>query len=145
MPSKNSKIVSEGDPLAYVLAPPPNETEEQRLARLEAEAEAKRISDAIDEELQRQAKELKRAPKPVKILLLGELPAFQWTLRHELWTGADGGGLDSQVKASLVITLLCLTRVLLLILLSIINKENLQHSKVRLLALRLGNANSNFA
>ncbi|TBU43440.1 G-protein alpha subunit [Dichomitus squalens] len=70
MPSKNSKIVSEGDPLAYILAPPPNETEEQRMARLAAEAEAKRISDAIDEELQRQAKELKRAPKPVKILLL---------------------------------------------------------------------------
>ena len=84
MPSKNSKIVSEGDPLAYVLAPPPNETEEQRLARLEAEAEAKRISDAIDEELQRQAKELKRAPKPVKILLLGELPTSQWILIHKL-------------------------------------------------------------
>ena len=30
----------------------------------------------FDEELQRQAKELKRAPKPVKILLLGELHIF---------------------------------------------------------------------
>ncbi|KAI0336827.1 G-alpha-domain-containing protein [Cubamyces sp. BRFM 1775] len=70
MPSKNSKIVTEGDPLAHVMAPPPNETEEQREARLAAEAEAKRISDAIDEELQRQAKAEKRGPKPVKILLL---------------------------------------------------------------------------
>ncbi|KAI0372073.1 G-alpha-domain-containing protein [Pilatotrama ljubarskyi] len=70
MPAK-SKIVTEGDPLAYVMAPPPNETEEQRQARLAAEAEAKRISDAIDEELQRQAKAEKRGPKPVKILLLG--------------------------------------------------------------------------
>ena len=35
-------------------------------------------------ELQRQAKELKRAPKPVKILLLGELPTSQWILIHKL-------------------------------------------------------------
>nr|WBU87317.1 G-alpha-domain-containing protein [Ganoderma boninense] len=71
MVSKN-KIVTDGDPLAYVLAPPPNETEEQRQIRLAAEAEAKRISDAIDEELQRQAKADKRGPKLVKILLLGQ-------------------------------------------------------------------------
>ncbi|KAI0711310.1 G-protein alpha subunit [Earliella scabrosa] len=71
MPSKN-KIVTEGDPLAYLMLPPPNETEEQKQARMAAEAEAKRISDAIDEELQRQAKAEKRAPKPVKILLLGQ-------------------------------------------------------------------------
>ncbi|KAL7284102.1 hypothetical protein ACG7TL_001382 [Trametes sanguinea] len=72
MPVKNSKIVTEGDPLAWVMAPPPNESEEQRQARIAAEAEAKRISDAIDEELQRQAKAQKRGPKPVKILLLGQ-------------------------------------------------------------------------
>ncbi|RDX54650.1 G-protein alpha subunit [Lentinus brumalis] len=71
MPSK-TKIVTEGDPLAYFMLPPPNETEEQRQMRIAAEQEAKRISDAIDEELQRQAKADKRAPKPVKILLLGQ-------------------------------------------------------------------------
>ncbi|OBZ77697.1 Guanine nucleotide-binding protein subunit alpha [Grifola frondosa] len=38
----------------------------------EAELEAKRISDAIDEELQRQAKAEKRGPKPIKLLLLGQ-------------------------------------------------------------------------
>ncbi|KAI0360554.1 G-alpha-domain-containing protein [Trametes cingulata] len=80
MPSKN-KIVTEGDPLAYVMAPPPNETEEQREARVAAEAEAKRISDAIDEELQRQAKAEKRGPKPVKILLLGAVELI-WTERE---------------------------------------------------------------
>lgn len=71
MPSK-TKIFTENDPLAYVMLPPPNETEEQRQARIAAEAEAKRISDAIDDELQRQAKADKRAPRPVKILLLGQ-------------------------------------------------------------------------
>ena len=71
MPSK-TKIDTTGDPLAYMMLPPPNETEEQRQTRLAAEAEAKRISDAIDDELQRQAKAEKRGPKPVKILLLGQ-------------------------------------------------------------------------
>ena len=59
------------DPLSQVLAPPPNETEADREARLRAEAEAKRISDAIDEELQQQSRAEKKAPKPIKILLLG--------------------------------------------------------------------------
>ncbi|KAJ2968776.1 hypothetical protein NUW54_g13120 [Trametes sanguinea] len=78
MPVKNSKIVTEGDPLAWVMAPPPNETEEQRQARIAAEAEAKRISDAIDEELQRQAKaESLESPPPSQLTaarrLLGRL------------------------------------------------------------------------
>ena len=59
------------DPLARVLAPPPNETAEDRQARLRAEAEAKRISDAIDEELQQQRNAERRAARPIKILLLG--------------------------------------------------------------------------
>ena len=72
--SRNKGIVTEGDPLAYVMAPPPNESDEQKQARLAAEAEAKRISDAIDEEIQRQAKAEKSARRPVKILLLGACP-----------------------------------------------------------------------
>lgn len=62
----------EDDPLSRVLAPPPNETPEDREARLLAEAEAKRISDAIDEELQQQLRAEKKGPRPIKILLLGE-------------------------------------------------------------------------
>lgn len=61
----------DSDPLAAVLAPPPNETPAERERRLQAEAEAKRISDAIDEEIQAQAKAEKKAPKPIKVLLLG--------------------------------------------------------------------------
>ncbi|OCH87361.1 G-alpha-domain-containing protein [Obba rivulosa] len=68
MPARSSA----SDPLSMMLAPPPNETEAQRAARLEAEVEAKRVSDMIDEELQRQEKADKRGPKAVKILLLGQ-------------------------------------------------------------------------
>lgn len=62
---------SNDDPLDKVLAPSPNETSEERATRLEAEAEAKRVSDMIDEELRRQEKADKKA-KPMKLLLLGE-------------------------------------------------------------------------
>ncbi|KAH9928982.1 G-protein alpha subunit [Amylocystis lapponica] len=53
-----------------MLVPPDNETEHARQARIAAEMEAKRVSDGIDEELQREEKALKRGEKPLKILLL---------------------------------------------------------------------------
>ena len=59
-------------PKKSVLAPPPNETPAEREARLLAEAEAKRISDAIDEELHQQRQAERKGPRPIKILLLGE-------------------------------------------------------------------------
>lgn len=74
MPSPNFKSrrsVDGYDPLAHVTAPPPNETDEERHIRLEAEAEAKRVSDAIDNELQMEEKARKKAGEIVKILLLG--------------------------------------------------------------------------
>lgn len=63
-------LTANDDPLDKVLAPSPDETPEQRSSRLEAEAEAKRVSDMIDEELRRQEKADKKA-KPMKLLLLG--------------------------------------------------------------------------
>lgn len=60
------------DPLSKLMAPPDNETPQQARLRLAAEAEAQQRSDAIDEELNRQRLESKRAPKSVRILLLGQ-------------------------------------------------------------------------
>ena len=37
------------DPLTRALAPPPNETQEERAVRVKKEIEAQRVSDAIDE------------------------------------------------------------------------------------------------
>lgn len=73
MPSKHPySAQNNDDPLTRAMAPPPNETPEEREARIYAEREAKRISDAIDEELK---KGHKKGPKPVKILLLGAFPS----------------------------------------------------------------------
>ena len=60
------------DPLTRAMAPPVNETPGEREARLFAQAEAQKRSDAIDEEINGQRNVDRKAPKCVRILLLGE-------------------------------------------------------------------------
>lgn len=61
------------DPLTALMAPPANESPDQRALRLREEAEAKRVSDAIDEELKdARLREKKRKANEVRVLLLGE-------------------------------------------------------------------------
>ncbi|KAI6158196.1 guanine nucleotide binding protein, alpha subunit [Pisolithus tinctorius] len=71
MGTRRHKLV-EDDPLTRAMAPPSNETQQQREMRIRAEQEAKRVSDFIDEELSRQRMADKKGPKPIKILLLGQ-------------------------------------------------------------------------
>ena len=47
------------DPLSRVLAPPPNETPEEKETRLRLEAEARQISDKIDEQLKAERSRLR--------------------------------------------------------------------------------------
>jgi hypothetical protein len=70
------------DPLAKALAPPPDESPTAREARLAEEAAAQRRSDAIDEELNRQRLAEKKAPKCIRILLLGPVPIFICTVTN---------------------------------------------------------------
>lgn len=61
------------DPLARITAPPVNETPEQRRDRERKEAEAKKISEQIDEALKAEREEGKAKRKNrLKILLLGQ-------------------------------------------------------------------------
>ncbi|OSD01266.1 G-alpha-domain-containing protein [Trametes coccinea BRFM310] len=59
------------DPLAAAIAPPPNETPEQRWAREQREAQARRISEQIDEQIRAEKQAMKKR-KPMKLLLLGQ-------------------------------------------------------------------------
>jgi len=63
------------DPLTRAIAPPIDEGPKARQIRLAQEAEAQRRSDAIDEELERQRQAEKKAPKCIRILLLGTYTA----------------------------------------------------------------------
>lgn len=75
MPVKTPAARLSDDPLTRAMAPPPDEPEQQRAERLRGEQEAKRISDLIDEELNRQRMAEKKGPKAVKVLLLGASPS----------------------------------------------------------------------
>ncbi len=81
-------------PLALAIAPPPNETLEERLVREAAEAEAKRISDEIDEQIARDREQMKKVKRPMKLLLLGALCSAK---SH--WRGNSGVCFQARVKA----------------------------------------------
>lgn len=83
----------EHDPLAAAIAPPPNETPAARSVRLRAEAEARRVSDEIDEELKAERAARRRQRPFVKVLLLGQsesgksttLKNFQMQYARDTW------------------------------------------------------------
>jgi len=60
------------DPFAALVAPPPGETPVEKAAREQREAEAKRISDKIDEDLKNERAILKKQKGTVRVLLLGQ-------------------------------------------------------------------------
>lgn len=61
------------DPLAQITAPPVNETPDQRLVREHEEANARKISEQIDEALKAEREEGKAKRKNrLKVLLLGQ-------------------------------------------------------------------------
>ena len=72
MTAKTRHSLSEDDPLSRAIAPPANESPEEREVRLVSEKEARKRSEAIDEEISRQRSAEKKSPKAVKVLLLGE-------------------------------------------------------------------------
>ena len=65
------RLTEAEDPFTRLLAPPPNETPEEKDVRLRIEAEARQISDKIDEQLKLERAALKKN-RPVKVLLLGQ-------------------------------------------------------------------------
>jgi hypothetical protein len=59
------------DPLSQALSPPPGETPEMRVTREAKEAEARRVSDLIDEQIRLEKQANSRKKVPVKVLMLG--------------------------------------------------------------------------
>ncbi|KAJ6572753.1 guanine nucleotide binding protein, alpha subunit [Mycena vulgaris] len=66
------RSLEDSDPIAAAMAPPSNESPEERQRRIQNERAAKQVSDDIDEQLLKERQLVKRQPRPVKILLLGQ-------------------------------------------------------------------------
>ncbi|PIL25815.1 hypothetical protein GSI_11568 [Ganoderma sinense ZZ0214-1] len=80
-----NKRPTDEDPLSRLLAPPPDETPEERDVRIRIETEARQISDRIDEQLKLERAMLKKN-RPVKVLLLGQSESdFQLTYCQDQW------------------------------------------------------------
>jgi hypothetical protein len=62
------------DPLSQALQPPPDESEEARVLRLQILRAAEQISREIDASILESKKEFERRKKAIKILLLGIRP-----------------------------------------------------------------------
>ncbi|TFK74544.1 G-alpha-domain-containing protein [Pluteus cervinus] len=83
----------EEDPLSLAIAPPKNETPQQRQLREELEEQARQNSQRIDERIKAERLALKRARQQVKVLLLGQshagkstvLKNFQIAYNREAW------------------------------------------------------------
>lgn len=62
-------VYSQDDPLSFALRPSDAETELERLARIQREAEARRISDIIDEQLKIDKRNYDKSKQDVRVCL----------------------------------------------------------------------------
>ena len=58
---------TDGDPFSQLLRPPASETEHERVARLQREADAKRISDSIDEDIKLERERMRRSKQDIRV------------------------------------------------------------------------------
>lgn len=76
-------VYSQDDPLSFAIRPPDVETELDRRARLQREADAKRISDVIDEQLKIDRRNYDKSKQDVRLLLLGQAESGKSTLQKQ--------------------------------------------------------------
>ncbi|KAG6821340.1 hypothetical protein H0H93_000201 [Arthromyces matolae] len=80
---RTPSLYSQDDPLTSAIRPSSTETDVQRKARLAAEADARRVSEQIDEELRQERERMKRNKGDVKLLLLGQAESGKSTLQKQ--------------------------------------------------------------
>jgi hypothetical protein len=64
---RTPSIRSQDDPLSIAIRPPASESDVDRQSRLQQEAEARRISEQIDEELRVEREKLRKSRSDVKV------------------------------------------------------------------------------
>ncbi|EIW84234.1 guanine nucleotide-binding protein [Coniophora puteana RWD-64-598 SS2] len=93
---RTSSIRSTDDPLSLAMLPPESETDAERVARLQSESDARRISEQIDEELRIERERLKKNKSDVKLLLLGQAESGKSTLQKQFQLMYSPASLESE-------------------------------------------------
>ncbi|KAH9856561.1 G-protein alpha subunit [Lenzites betulinus] len=94
-PSVNS-VGPDGDPFSAFLRPPASETDHERVTRLQREADAKRISDSIDEEIKADRERMRKSRQDIRLLLLGQAESGKSTLQKQFQLLYNPAGLDDE-------------------------------------------------
>lgn len=81
------------------MQPPASETDAQRIARLEVEAEAKRISEQIDEDLRNEREKLRKSRSDVKVRFMSLLLDGR-AYTHSMLAAPTRSGRKRQVDAA---------------------------------------------
>jgi hypothetical protein len=69
MSARTPSLYSQDDPLSNAIRPPTTETDLEKKARLQREAEARRISEQIDEDIRQERERIKKSKEDVKVSL----------------------------------------------------------------------------
>ncbi|THH27373.1 hypothetical protein EUX98_g6819 [Antrodiella citrinella] len=75
--------IDRDDPLAVAIRPSPGESAQEKEIRLQREAEAKRVSDRIDEQLSQDRERYRKSKQDVRLLLLGQAESGKSTLQKQ--------------------------------------------------------------
>lgn len=97
-------VYSQDDPLSFATRPPDLETDLERRARLQREADSKRISDIIDEQLKVDKRVFEKSKQDVRVRVFSFLSYLLHPTHYHLASPPRSGGIGEVHPAKAIPT-----------------------------------------